>query len=148
MSMDPQPTGPFARLRAARSTLGVARAMTYALVFLALAFVLLRPLCEFAFASDGHGGVAGFVTAVEHASGGQPDRGDTPSGVCCESVKDGTVLTPAGLLASWTRGDSPGALLFATAGLLLFARSRNPARRFLAALPERSFYGRSARILR
>jgi len=146
--MNLQPNGPTAGLGAAILTPGMARAIACALVFLALAFVLLRPLCEFTFAGDGRSGVAGFVTAAGQASAGHPDRGDAPTGLCCESVKDGSVLKAAGLLASWTGGDSPGVLLFASAGLLLFARPREPARRLPAVLPERSFYARSARILR
>lgn len=122
--------------------------MMLALVFVALAFVLLRPFCEVEYAGEGNSGTAGFVTAAGYDTAAHPGRGDTPSGTCCSSVKDGTLVKPAELLTSWTRDDSPGALLFASAGLLLFARSRNPAGRRLAAPLGRSFYARSARILR
>ena len=121
--------------------------MMLVLVLAALAFVLLRPFCEFEYAAEANSGVAAFVAAAGHVAAAQP-RGEAPSGTCCSSVKDGTLVKPAELIASRTRGDSPGALLFASAGLLLFARSRNPAGRRLAALPERSFHARSARILR
>ena len=148
MSANLRPTGPFARLRASNSTPGMARAMLLALLFLALGFVSLRPFCEFAFANHGQGEVAGFVTAAGPAPAAHQDRGGAPSGVCCASIKDGTMVKPAELLASWTRGGSLGIVLFASASLLLFARPRAPARRVLAASPERSFYARSARILR
>lgn len=124
------------------------RTTLLALVFVALAFVLLRPFCEVEYAGDGNSGVAGFVTAAGHDTAAHPGRGYPPSGTCCSSVKDGTVVKPAELLTSWTRGDSPGALLFASAGLLLFVRSRNTVGRRLAAPLGRSFYVRSARILR
>ena len=148
MSANLQATGPFARLRASKSTLGIPRAMMLALVFVALAFVSLRPFCQLAFANDGQSGVAGFVTAAGHAPAEHPDRGDTPCGTGCTSIKDGTLVKPAEPLASWTRSGSLGAVLFASTGLLLFVRSRNPARRLLVIPPERSFYARSARILR
>ena len=123
--------------------------MMLVLLFVALAFVLLRPFCEVEYAGEERSGVAGFVTAAGYDTAAHPGRGDTPSGTCCSSVKDGTLVNPAELLTSWTRGDSPGTLLFASAGLLLFARSRDPAGRlFLAVSPERSFYARSAHILR
>jgi len=121
--------------------------MMLALVFAALAFVLLRPFCELKYAGEANSGVAGFVAAAGHDAAAHP-RGETPSGTCCSSVKDGTLVKPAELLTSWTRGDSPGALIFASAGLLLFARPRNPAGRRLAVPPGSSFYTRSARILR
>ena len=148
MSVILEPTGLIARLRASRSTLGVPRLLVVALAFVALGFVSLRPFCEFAFANHGQGEVAGFVTAAGPAPAAHQDRGGAPSGVCCASIKDGTMVKPAELLASWTRGGSLGIVLFASASLLLFARPRAPARRVLAASPERSFYARSARILR
>lgn len=122
--------------------------MMLALVFVALAFVLLRPFCEVEYAGEGNSGAAGFVTAAGHDTAAPPGRGDTPPGTCCSSVTDGTIVKPAELLTSWTRGGSLGAALLASTGLLLFARSRNPAERRLAVSPGRSFYARSARILR
>jgi hypothetical protein len=121
--------------------------MMLALVFVALAFVLLRPFCEVEYAGEGNSAVSGFATAG-HDTAAHPGRGDTPSETCCSSFKDGTPVKPAELLTSWTRGDSPGALLFASAGLLLSVRSRNRVGRRLAALPGSSFHARSARILR
>lgn len=106
-----------------------------ALVFVALGFVSLRPFCELAFAGGGHSDIAGFVSAAGHAAAEHPDRGDPPSGTCCASINDGTLLKPAEPLVSWTPGGSLGAVLFASAGLLLFARSRNPARRLFAVPP-------------
>jgi hypothetical protein len=122
--------------------------MMLALVFVALAVVLLRPFCEIEYAGEGNSAVAGFVTAAGHDIASHPGRGDTPSATCCSNVKDGTPVKSAEVLTSWTRGDLPGALLFASAGLLLFARPRNPAGRRLAVPPGSSFYTRSARILR
>lgn len=148
MSANLQPTGPFVRLRASKSTLGMRRAMMLALAFVALGFVSLRPFCELAFANGGHSDVATVVAVAGHFVAGHPDREDMPSAACCASVEDGTLVKPAEPLVSWTQGGLLGAVLFASAGLLLFARSRNPARRLLAVPPERSFYARSARILR
>lgn len=147
-SITDHPAALFGRLRSFRSALDMPRAMLLALAFAALGVVLLRPLCELGFAGDVHSAVAGFATAGERTIGGHPDRGDTPSVACCDSVKDGTVAKPAELLASWTRGGAPGAALLLSAGLLLFARPRDTARLSLADLPERSFHARSARILR
>ena len=122
--------------------------MALALAFVALAFVLLRPFCEIEFSTDAHSYVASSVAGAGHVSAEHSDGGDTPSGVCCDSVKDGTLAKPAALLVSWNQGGSLGVVLFAATGLLLFARPRKPARWLLAAPPSQSFYARSARILR
>ena len=119
-----------------------------AMAFVALGFVSLAPFCELAFANYGNSELAGFVTAAGQAAAEHPDRGDTSPVACCASAKDGTLLKPAGPLVSSTKGGAPGAVLFAPAVLLLIARSRDPARRILAAPSGLSFYARSARILR
>ena len=114
----------------------MSRAMMLALVFVALGFVALRPFCELALAAHGH------------ASAGQQDPAGAPSANCCATVKGGTLVKPAEPLASWTQGGTLGTVLLASAGLLLLARSRDPARKLPAVLSERPFYARSARILR
>lgn len=123
------------------------RAVVLALVFAALGFLSLRPFCDFAFAAA-YSDHAQPVSAA--AQGIHQDRGtgETPSGTCCAGIKDGTLLKPAEPLISWTPGGTLGAMLFAFSGLLLFARSRNAVRTPLAVPPERSYYARSARILR
>lgn len=123
------------------------RAVVLAVVFAALGFLSLRPFCDFAFAAA-YSDHAQPVSAA--AQGIHQDRGtgDTPSGTCCAGVKDGTLLKPAEPLISWTTAGTPGAALFAFTGLLVFARSRTPARTLFAVPPERSYYVRSARILR
>jgi len=134
-------------LRASRPILGVPRALLFALVFAALGFLSLRPFCELAFAGT-HSEHAQAVSAA--ALGIQQDRGtgDTRSGTCCARIKDGTLVKPAEPLISWTSGGTLGAALLAIAGLPLFAPSSNPARAHFAVPPERSYYARSARILR
>lgn len=122
--------------------------MALALAFVALAFVLLRPFCEIAFSTDGHSYAASLDAGAEHVAAEHSDGRNTPSGICCDSVKDGTLVKPAALLVSWHQGGSLGAVLFAATGLLLYAQPRKPTRWRLAAPPSRSFYARSARILR
>ena len=119
-----------------------------AMAFVALGFVSLAPFCELAFANHGNSEFAGFVTAAGRAAAEQPDRGDAPPVACCAGVKDGTLVKVAEPLVTSTRGGSLGIMLFASIGLPLFARSRDPAKRILAAPPGLSFYARSARILR
>ena len=119
-----------------------------ALAFVALAFVSLAPFCEIASANYGNSELAGFVTAAGQAAAEHPDGGDTPPVACCAGVKDGTLVKASEPLVTSTRGGSLGIMLFASIGLPLFARSRDPARRILAAPPGLSFYARSARILR
>jgi len=102
------------------------RGAALAIVIAALATLLLWPYCG----------------AAEH-----PDSGTPLSESCCAQVSDGTVVTPAALV-SWPSDAPPGAALFLLAGLPLFPGSRPAARFRPAAPPERSFYARSARILR
>jgi hypothetical protein len=136
-----------ARLRASKSTLGMPRGMLLVLVVTALGFLSLRPFCDLAFAGT-NGDHAHAVAAAALGIHQDRDGGDTPSGTCCAGIKDGTLVKPAEPLISWTPGGTLGATLFAFAGLLPFARSRNPARTSLAVSPGRSYYARSARILR
>ena len=119
-----------------------------ALATLALASLLLRPVCDSAFTAAGHGGIAPAVAMIGHAVTGHPDPAPAQSEACCASAADETLLKPAEpLIASLP--DAPlGAAFFVVAALPLFARTRTPARSYFAAPPERSFYARSARILR
>lgn len=117
-----------------------------ALVFAALGFLSLRPFCDLAFAGT-HNDHARAVPAAAQGIHQDRDAGDAPSGTCCAGIKDGTLVKPAEPLISWTPGATLGATVFAFSGLVL-ARSRNPVRTPLAVPPERSYYARSARILR
>jgi hypothetical protein len=137
-----------ARLRIAKSMSRAKRAMVLAFVFMAAGFVSLRPICELALGKYSAIHSVVLSVATGHATATQPDSGGTPSAICCANVGDGSLVKPAEALASWTQGGTQGTILFFSAGLLLFARSRYPAIRLLTALPERSFYTRSARILR
>lgn len=145
-----QPIGPIASTRASalESMLGIPRAMMLAVVFVALGIVSLRPFCELAFAEHRHGDLAGFVAAAGYATAGEQAPEGAPSVTCCTSIKDGTFVKPAEPFASPIQGGSLGTVFLASAGLLLFARSPAPASKLFAVLPERSFYVRSARILR
>lgn len=97
------------------------------LVFVALGFVLLRPLCEAAAATH--------HAAVE---------------TCCAVAEDGTFLKAADPLASAKPG-SGGAIAAALAAVLLFTvfplRSRGDAALGVWP-PQQSYYARSARIQR
>jgi hypothetical protein len=137
-----------ARLRIARSMSRMTRAMVLALVFMAAGFVSLRPICEFAFGRYGAIHEMVLPVATGHAAAMQPNSRETPSAICCANVNDGTLVKPAEAVALWTQGGMQETVLFFSAGLLLFAQLRHPASRSLAALPKRSFYTRSARILR
>lgn len=102
-----------------------ATALFLLLVGAGLSVLLLRPVCEIAFAHLGHG---------------------QPSAACCESAEDGTLLDLAGLATPGpggkhlavrmpSRSDASIAALTA----VLFASP---------VLPARSYYTRSSRILR
>lgn len=122
------------------------RGSALAIVVLVLAFVLLRPFCDLAAADQVH--VAPTATVAGHGVAGHADSGTPLSAACCAQISAGTVVNPAASLVSWLSVAPLGAALFVLAGLPLFASSRHPARFRLAAPPERSFYARSARILR
>ena len=119
-----------------------------ALAVSALALLLLRPICDFAFAAAGRGGTAPPVTMFEHGVAGHADPAMPQSEACCASAADETLLKPAEPLIAWLPDAQLGTAFFLLAALPLFAKSRTPARFCLAAPPERSFYARSARILR
>ena len=115
-----------------------------ALVFAALGLLSLRPFCGLAFATPGHSDYARAVTSAGQAAAEYPGSGNMPSGTCCDSITDGTLVKSADPLISWTAGTTP----FAFSGLVPFVQSRDPVRIPLAVPPERSYYVRSARILR
>ena len=119
-----------------------------ALAVSALALLLLRPICDFAFAAAGRGGTAPAVTMIEHGVAGHADPAMPQSEACCTSAADETLLKSAEPLIASLPDVPLGAAFFLLAALPLFASSRTPARFCLAAPPERSFYARSARILR
>lgn len=114
------------RLLAQRTGLGGrVAALFLVLVAAALSVVLLRPVCEVAFA---------------HAGVGQG------SAACCQSVEDGTAIELADLATPGPGGHQlpgggayPVGASFFTHAAVLFATP---------ALPARSYYTRSSRILR
>ncbi len=124
------------------------RGAALALVFVALALLLPRPFCDLAFAAASQSKTAPALTTIVHGVAGHADAVTQSSEACCANISDGTVVSPAGPLVPWLPDVSLGAALFVLAALPLFARPRHAARFRLAALPERHFYARSARILR
>lgn len=125
------------------------RGAALALVVAALALLVLKPFCDLAFAAAGNGEIAPVAAmAVGHGIAGHPDPAAPESEACCASIADGTLIKPAEFLISWMPDVSLGAAFIVLAGLLPVAGSRNAARVRFAAPPERSFYIRSARILR
>lgn len=125
------------------------RGAALALVVAALALLVLKPFCDLAFAAAGNGEIAPVpAMAVVHGIAGHPGPAAPESEACCASIADGTLIKPAESLISWMPDVSLGAAFIILAGLLPVAGSRNAARVRFAAPPERSFYIRSARILR
>lgn len=120
-----------------------------AIVVAALALLVLKPFCDLAFAAAGNGEIASVAAmAIGHGIAGHPDPAAPESEACCASSADGTLINSADLLMPWMPDVSLGAAFIVLAGLLPVAGSRNAARLRFAAPPERSFYIRSARILR
>lgn len=96
------------------------------LVGAALSVILLRPVCEIAFA--------------------HPGVGQNPA-ACCESVEDGTELDLADLATPGPGGKQ----VFGAFSYLLLSAAFSPRAVTLfasPALPARSYYTRSSRILR
>lgn len=133
---------------APRAMRGVPQLVSLALMIIALGFAILHPYCELAFANGGNGPFAGFSAAEASPAAAQPCHEEESTTICCASVQDWTLVKQAGTLVSWTPGGTLGAVFFVIAGLPLIASSRGAARYRFAAPPERSFYARSARILR
>jgi len=120
-----------------------------ALVVAALALLALKPFCDLAFAAAGNGEVASAaITAIGHGSAGHPGPAAPESVACCASIVDETLINSAEPLLPWMPDVPPGAAFIVLAGLLPAAGSRYAARIRLSFPPERSFYLRSARILR
>jgi hypothetical protein len=127
---------------------GLPRAVGVAIILIAAALVLLRPLCE-----SWHAGTWSHASGIERtaASSGLPamHAGGTSVDACCSSV-DGAVA-PAGRAVSFGRGgDSPSLALPVLPGASIALPQVVHAvfpRRALPRIP-RSYYLRSARILR
>jgi len=125
------------------------RGAALAIVVAALVLLVLKPFCDLSFAAASNGQVASAAaTAIGHGIAGHPDPAAPEPEACCSSIADGTLIKPAESVVSWMPDVSLGAAFIVLAGLLPVAGSRNAARLRFAAPPERSFYIRSARILR
>ena len=124
------------------------RGAALAIVVAALALLLLKPFCDLAFAAAGRVDMAPAVTTMAHGAAGFALPRSMPSEACCTDVADSSPLKLVELFIPRLPDAPIGAALFVLAGLPLFAGSRHSVRRSLAAPPERSFYARSARILR
>lgn len=119
-----------------------------AIVIAALALLLLRPFCDFAFAAADRGYIASAAAMAGHDVAGHANSGTPISEACCAVVGDETLVKPAEPVIPWIPEALLGAALFILVGLPLFASSRHAVRYSLAAPPARTFYARSARILR
>lgn len=104
----------------------------------ALLLVLVHPFCNFAHAGS----------AIHHASALNPDTGDTLPGTCCSDAEDGALMKPAEQFMPSTVGGTQGAAPVSWIRVPIFSRAKAATRITLAAPPERSYYARSARILR
>lgn len=125
------------------------RGAALALVVAALVLLLLKPFCDLAFAAAGNAEIASAaITAIGHSSAGQPGPAAPEYAACCASIVDETLINSAESLLPWIPDILFGAAFIVLAGLLPVAGLRNAARFRLAVPPERSFYLRSARILR
>lgn len=128
-----------------RSVRGVALAIAVA----ALALLVLKPFCDLAFASAGKGGFASAAAMTSgHAIPVHTGPATPDSAMCCASVTGGSLINSAESQVPWMPDISLGVAFIVLAGLLPVAGSRNAAWSRFAAPPERSFYLRSARILR
>ena len=125
------------------------RGAAFALVVAALALLVLKPFCDLAFASSGDANSSTVVaTAAGHAVAGHPGTEAPEAATCCATVSDATLINSAKSLVPRMPDVSLGAAFILLAGLVPVAGPRNAAKFGLAAPPERSFYVRSARILR
>lgn len=125
------------------------RGAALALVVAALALLVPNPFCDLAFAAAGNSEIASLAAAAAgHGIAGHAEPAAPESEACCASIADGTLINSAELLIPRMPDVSLGAAFIVLAGLLPVAGSRNAARVRFAAPPERSFYIRSARILR
>jgi hypothetical protein len=109
----------------------------------ALALLLLRPLCEL-----GLGGQAAFAHAgAGHVAAAQSDAGGEPAAICCAKIKDGVVLKPADAV-SLAGGALGAVLLLAIVAPRGIARGASARPAFVPPPERSSYYARSARILR
>ena len=117
--------------------------MKRSFAFLAVLFLLLRPLCDVqaAGAANGEPGVHTYATANYHADG---------AATCCAVLDDGLLVKLSEPAAA--RGAPEGKLVFATPGLIAVHYASAPradARvRPGTLFTPSSFYARSARIRR
>jgi len=125
------------------------RGAAVALVVVALALLVLKPFCDFAFGGAGSGAIAAVASkSGAYGMAGHPGPAVPDSTGCCATISDETLIKPAEYFAPPAPGLSLGVALIALAGFAPAAGSRFPARHRPAAPPERSYYARSARILR
>lgn len=115
----------------------------------ALALLLLRPVCDVYAAHAVHGHSQDAHSVHHHANAsdsGQP--GDT-DGSCCARIADGALVTPFVLGPPVALGDDqPAASVAARAPTIGFGRAAHTRIAWGAIPPPRSYYARSARILR
>lgn len=124
------------------------RQVSVVMLVAALALLALRPLCGLAFAGGTQADCARlWSVAGLHAAGHAGPTSDS-SAECRRNINDATLVKSGELPAPWIPDQPPAAALLAFAGLLLFAGWRKAVRLRLTDPPERSFYVRSARILR
>ena len=126
----------------------VNRGVIAAVALLAFALTILRPFCDVAFAAAGPDVHAHQIQGETRAAFEEHARHDPPGGDCCTSVGDWTPVPPLALPAAWMAGETPAAAPRAPIDRHIPAYAHRPARVAQAPPPERSFYARSARILR
>jgi len=124
------------------------RGVLLALALLALGLLAVRPFCDVAFAASAHGEPAPALSRAPDGAEPHRNAAELPATACCASLDVGTLVNPADPLVSWKPGDASGAVPLASAGVLRTGSSRESARISPAALPERSYCARSARIQR
>lgn len=125
------------------------RGVALALVFAALALLVLKPFCDLAFTAAGNAEIASAaITAIGHGSAGHPGPAAPESVACCASIVDETLINSAESHLPWMPDVLLGAAFIVFGVPLPVKGLRNAARFRLAVPPERSFYLRSARILR
>lgn len=110
----------------------------FAAAFAALLLVLVHPLCSVAYPG----------TTIPHASASTSDTGHTLPETCCSDAKDGALVKLAELFIASMVGDAPGPAPVSWIRLPVSSDAGVAASTQLAVSPERSYYARSARILR
>jgi len=110
----------------------------FAAAFAALLLALVHPFCSIPFVGTG----------AAHAAMSSPETGGTLPDTCCSDAKDGALAKPAGVLMASPAEDSFGAPLGSWIRLPASSHAGAVVDTALAAPPQRSYYARSARILR